>query len=144
MRSGEGVEGVLVHLWEPKLGASLTHMQRQAEPRNTEAAAECARRSFTKDGFADTSDIEGENKTSVTRVLHLMGFLGASLGDLWPSFADFGGTWGRPGRHWGRLGWPLGRLGWPLGWLGWPLVRLWAALSATFWEPCGRLGRPVG
>ena len=94
MRSGEGLEDVFVNLWEPKLGASLTHMQRQAEPRGTEETAECARRPFTKDGFEDASDIEGKNKTSVRRVLHLVGFLGVSWSDFRLSFADFGGTWG--------------------------------------------------
>ena len=115
LRSGECLEGVLVHLWEPKLGASLTHMQKQAEPRNTEAIAECARRSFTNNGFEDASDMEGQNKPSVRRVLHLVGFLGVSWSDFRLSFADFGGDLGGPGRHLGRLGWPLGRLGWPLG-----------------------------
>ena len=140
MRSGEELQGVLVQLWEPKLGASLTHMQRQAEPRSTEATGECARLSFTKNGFEDASDIEGKNKKSVRRVLHLVGFLerlgmtfgshlrtlGGPGGDLGAIWGDLGGPWGDLGGLWGDLG-GLGGLWGDLGGLWGDFGSLWAA-----------------
>jgi hypothetical protein len=135
----------LVHLWDVFEAPVVAS-------RNQEAPTQSLKAILHKNGFEHVSEMS-ENCNLVKCVLHLVGFLGASLGAFRLSFAtlgglwvDLGGLWGALGGHWGVLGGLWGDLGglWGnLGGLWGDSGGLWGDLGGS-WGDLGGLWGDLG